>query len=95
MWRGCSARRAARSQAVNGPQLQGHVGQEDGSGPAPFWGDEQTAGGGLASPTPLWGKKRWIRSHRTLTNVLSQACLRNLEKRKKDGVCTRQILPLQ
>lgn len=58
MWRGCSARRAARSQAVNGPQLQGHVGQEDGSGPAPFWGDEQTAGGGLASPAPLWGKKK-------------------------------------
>lgn len=48
MWRGCSARRAARSQAVNGPQLQGRVGQEDGSGPA---------GGGLASPAPLWGKK--------------------------------------
>lgn len=33
------------------------------------------------------GKKRWIRSHRTLTNVLTQACLRNLEKKKKDVVC--------
>lgn len=41
------------------------------------------------------GKKRWIRSHRMLTNVLSQACLRNLQKKKKDGACTRQILPLQ
>ena len=95
MWRGCSARRAARSHAVTVPRLWGRVGQEDSSGLAPFWGHAQGAGGGLASPAPLWEKKMDSESQDIDKCADSSLPQKPGEKEKRCSVQMRQILPLQ